>query len=183
MTTHLLSSGPVHEDLLVAIANTGHGTEEDPEAPDELREATSARAWWQSLSAAAVPARFGTAEDLALLRSARDVIRQLALRNNGVDVDLDAGTLVDLPLGLSLGDGPELMVIGRSSPARDVAAGAVLALIQLSGKPTASRFKACPGPDCGWVFWDTTRNRSRRWCDMAGCGNRAKAAAFRARGH
>jgi predicted RNA-binding Zn ribbon-like protein len=28
---------------------------------------------------------------------------------------------------------------------------------------------------CGWLFIDTSRNRSRRWCSMGGCGNRAKA--------
>jgi predicted RNA-binding Zn ribbon-like protein len=28
---------------------------------------------------------------------------------------------------------------------------------------------------CGWLFFDTTRNHSRRWCDMKDCGNRAKA--------
>jgi predicted RNA-binding Zn ribbon-like protein len=28
---------------------------------------------------------------------------------------------------------------------------------------------------CGWLFFDTSRNHSRRWCDMQGCGNRAKA--------
>lgn len=28
---------------------------------------------------------------------------------------------------------------------------------------------------CGWLFYDTTRNRSRRWCSMESCGNRAKA--------
>lgn len=28
---------------------------------------------------------------------------------------------------------------------------------------------------CGWLFLDTSRNRSRRWCDMKDCGNRAKA--------
>jgi len=29
--------------------------------------------------------------------------------------------------------------------------------------------------DCAWLFIDETRNRSRRWCSMASCGNRAKA--------
>lgn len=33
----------------------------------------------------------------------------------------------------------------------------------------------CSGTDCGWLFLDTTRNHSRRWCDMKACGNRAKA--------
>ena len=38
------------------------------------------------------------------------------------------------------------------------------------------RIKRCPGSgDCGWLFLDTSKNRSRRWCSMAGCGNRAKA--------
>jgi predicted RNA-binding Zn ribbon-like protein len=36
--------------------------------------------------------------------------------------------------------------------------------------------KECPGEDgCGWLFVDTSRNHRRRWCDMEGCGNRAKA--------
>ncbi len=27
---------------------------------------------------------------------------------------------------------------------------------------------------CGWLFIDTSKNRSRRWCSMVDCGNRAK---------
>ena len=38
--------------------------------------------------------------------------------------------------------------------------------------------KRCADPTCGWLFLDTSRNRSRRWCDMADCGNRAKASRF-----
>ena len=33
----------------------------------------------------------------------------------------------------------------------------------------------CEAPDCEWLFLDHSRNRSRRWCDMKSCGNRAKA--------
>jgi predicted RNA-binding Zn ribbon-like protein len=33
----------------------------------------------------------------------------------------------------------------------------------------------CEAPDCDWLFLDHSRNRSRRWCDMNSCGNRAKA--------
>lgn len=43
------------------------------------------------------------------------------------------------------------------------------------------RLKACRADDCQWAFVDTARNRSRQWCDMAICGNRAKAQRFRAR--
>ena len=38
-----------------------------------------------------------------------------------------------------------------------------------------ARVKECPGlGDCGWLFLDTSKNGSRRWCSMDGCGNRAK---------
>ena len=39
-----------------------------------------------------------------------------------------------------------------------------------------SRIGHCPS--CHWVFYDTTRNRSRRWCDMADCGSRDKALRY-----
>jgi predicted RNA-binding Zn ribbon-like protein len=36
---------------------------------------------------------------------------------------------------------------------------------------------------CGWLFLDMSRNRSRRWCDMKDCGNRAKARRHYFRKH
>ncbi|MFW6084226.1 MAG: CGNR zinc finger domain-containing protein [Gemmatimonadota bacterium] len=44
-----------------------------------------------------------------------------------------------------------------------------------------ARVKICDAHDCGWFFVDVSRNKSRRWCDMAGCGNRAKAQRYRER--
>ncbi|WP_217989620.1 CGNR zinc finger domain-containing protein [Sphingomonas lenta] len=41
------------------------------------------------------------------------------------------------------------------------------------------RLKQCPPNDCRWLFLDRTKNRSRRWCDMATCGNREKARRSR----
>jgi predicted RNA-binding Zn ribbon-like protein len=35
--------------------------------------------------------------------------------------------------------------------------------------------RECAGLHCGWLFIDTSRNQSRRWCNMQVCGNRAKA--------
>ena len=37
------------------------------------------------------------------------------------------------------------------------------------------RVHACANARCGWLFLDTSRNHSRRWCAMGDCGNRAKA--------
>jgi predicted RNA-binding Zn ribbon-like protein len=38
-----------------------------------------------------------------------------------------------------------------------------------------NRVRGCSSEDCGWLFLDMSRNRTRRWCDMKDCGNRAKA--------
>jgi len=43
------------------------------------------------------------------------------------------------------------------------------------------RLKRCPGDHCGWLFYDTSKNASRRWCVMEDCGTRAKVRSFRAR--
>lgn len=45
--------------------------------------------------------------------------------------------------------------------------------------PELERLKFCDAHDCGWLFIDASRNRSRRWCDMADCGNRAKVRRYR----
>ncbi|HEX3157606.1 MAG TPA: CGNR zinc finger domain-containing protein [Gemmatimonadaceae bacterium] len=44
-----------------------------------------------------------------------------------------------------------------------------------------TRVRRCAAEDCALVFFDGTRNGRRRWCDMATCGNRFKAARFRTR--
>jgi predicted RNA-binding Zn ribbon-like protein len=44
-----------------------------------------------------------------------------------------------------------------------------------------ARVKACVADDCQWAFYDSSRNRSGRWCDMAVCGNREKVRTYRSR--
>ncbi|WP_066399739.1 CGNR zinc finger domain-containing protein [Neobacillus mesonae] len=48
----------------------------------------------------------------------------------------------------------------------------------LTSEKDLKRVSQCEGDQCGWLFFDTSRNRSRRWCSMADCGNRAKARRF-----
>ena len=55
------------------------------------------------------------------------------------------------------------------------------ALAQLVANEDFADVKACEGPACTLMFADHTRGRSRRWCSMAICGNRAKQAAHRRR--
>jgi predicted RNA-binding Zn ribbon-like protein len=41
-----------------------------------------------------------------------------------------------------------------------------------------ARLRECSGRDCSRLFLDHSRNASRRWCSMEGCGNRAKVRRF-----
>jgi predicted RNA-binding Zn ribbon-like protein len=56
-----------------------------------------------------------------------------------------------------------------------------LSALELLLNADFSRIKQCRGNHCGWLFYDSTKNKSRQWCDMSVCGNRAKASALRAR--
>jgi predicted RNA-binding Zn ribbon-like protein len=43
------------------------------------------------------------------------------------------------------------------------------------------RVRSCGDPECGWMFLDVSRGKTRRWCSMEDCGNRAKARRHYAR--
>lgn len=58
---------------------------------------------------------------------------------------------------------------------------AVMAVIDLVRTNELSRLRECAADDCAAVFIDLSRNRSKRYCDVGNCGNRANVAAYRAR--
>ncbi|WP_445150470.1 CGNR zinc finger domain-containing protein [Baekduia sp. Peel2402] len=76
----------------------------------------------------------------------------------------------DAPVHVPVGDGPD-----------DALALVVAVVAEAMADGTWTRLKACPGPHCGWVFFDGSKNRSRQWCSMQICGNRVKGREFRAR--
>lgn len=51
---------------------------------------------------------------------------------------------------------------------------------ELLTSDAAEKIRACANGECRWLFLDTSKNHSRRWCDMAVCGNRMKARRFKA---
>ena len=55
------------------------------------------------------------------------------------------------------------------------------AATQLATSPGLERVRSCPGQDCGWLFLDQSRNRSRQWCTMQDCGNVSKVRRYRER--
>jgi predicted RNA-binding Zn ribbon-like protein len=44
-----------------------------------------------------------------------------------------------------------------------------------------AQLRSCASDTCRWLFLDTSKNHTRRWCDMKVCGNRMKARRFHAR--
>jgi predicted RNA-binding Zn ribbon-like protein len=51
----------------------------------------------------------------------------------------------------------------------------------LRSKGQVAQIKTCDVDTCRWLFLDTSKNHTRRWCNMRVCGNRMKARRFQAR--
>lgn len=62
----------------------------------------------------------------------------------------------------------------RAHGANDLAAATAHSVLRLIHGPDSARIRICA--NCGWLFIDRSKNRSRIWCDMAVCGNRQKAS-------
>jgi predicted RNA-binding Zn ribbon-like protein len=74
--------------------------------------------------------------------------------------------------------------IGHShvgDPLDDALARLADPLVQEIQSGRSDRVRICANDTCRWVFFDESRSGRRIWCDMASCGNRAKAARHRAR--
>ncbi len=103
---------------------------------------------------------------------AQHTLRALLLANNGEALDGNQALEASVTVILN-GDGAARLVA-------DDVVGELLAIVaRAQADGTWQRMKACPA--CGWAFYDRSRNRSRTWCTMAICGNRAKARSYRAR--
>jgi predicted RNA-binding Zn ribbon-like protein len=72
----------------------------------------------------------------------------------------------------------QLVPTTRGLDAVCFAIAASFAQFLVEGDP--SRLRICDNPDCGWVFYDRTKSRTRRWCGDA-CGNLIKVREFRQR--
>ena len=64
----------------------------------------------------------------------------------------------------------ELRMTWRRDDWRAVMAATIASYAQLLATDGLDRIRVCANPDCSWLFYDQTRNRSRRWCDPNMCG-------------
>ena len=156
------------------------------EGRDELDSAASLQRWLAGHGLVSERAR-AVGADLRAALTLREAIRDLALANNGVDVDAeDAAHALEWTarrarLVVRFGEDGTV----RFEPGAAGIAGALGQLTAVVATAMAEgswpRFKACRSDTCRWAFVDESRNASRTWCSMETCGNREKARQFRRR--
>ena len=133
----------------------------------------------------------GASAALVDARRVRAALRHLAERGTAA-VGARAGALgeINRVLGRSAGtrrlDARPDGTFARSFVAvGDAFAGLMIPIVESAADSLITgelaRVRRCSDPRCPRVFLDATKNGRRRWCDMAVCGNRAKAARHRQR--
>ncbi|HEX2049857.1 MAG TPA: CGNR zinc finger domain-containing protein [Actinomycetota bacterium] len=167
-------------DLVAAFVNTD-GVDRDA---DDLATPELLVAWARRRGLGPVDALV-TEDDAARARSLRAGLRAaLAVHGGDAVGDVPLRRLDGVAAGVDLrvrfeGSEPRLVPGGRGA---DAVLGAVLAAAySAAAAGTWTRLKACVNDRCGWVFYDRSKNRSRRWCAMSACGNVAKAREYRRR--
>jgi predicted RNA-binding Zn ribbon-like protein len=153
---------------------------------DEIAEPGALRDWLAERDLIEPNATL-TAADVTAAHSVREALRKLLLANNGDPVDpaavetLNAAAKrAELEVRFAPGGEAELTPVRAGV---DGAIGRLLAIVSRAmADGTWPRLKACALHEtCEWAFFDWSKNRSGTWCDMAVCGNRTKARAYRQR--
>jgi predicted RNA-binding Zn ribbon-like protein len=132
------------------------------------------------------PSARATKMDLAEAMRVREALRDVLSAKVGLEVDLD-GAMREIDAaarraGLELRFDP---TCPRVEPTVGGVRGAIgRILVEVYDEMVDgvwARMKACKADDCRWAFLDTSKNKTRAWCSMDSCGNRAKVHAYRQR--
>lgn len=158
LLTWIQRAGVLDEHRLPAIRRA---IAEDPKtAADVLRRVQELREHLYDHLAGYIEDRGGEhqiAEGSPLHRAFADALTASGLRGTPARWTLEAQVPFDLPRVLALH---------------------ALDLVQTMPR---DRLRRCDDDGCGWLFLDTTRNHSRRWCSSGDCGNRDRARRHYAR--
>jgi predicted RNA-binding Zn ribbon-like protein len=153
---------------------------------DELTDLPALAVWLRSRRLIGARERLEEG-DLERAIDVREALRKL-LEDRGAGAAIDAhalGALNAHPACVQMrvrfdGSGDPLL-----EPVGDGLEGALAELFAIIEHAAADgswgRLKVCADHGCRWSFYDNSKNRSRNWCNMAVCGNRAKAREYRRR--
>jgi predicted RNA-binding Zn ribbon-like protein len=165
---------------LVWVANTGHGpaahwyARPGPDEPphDHLLDAADARRYLTDHHVE-VPDGLPPPSQLDRLSAVRGVVRDLAEGRDGWQEPF-AQLLEPASFQLT----PTAGIASRADGWEGFVDDLLVPLLELVRR--GERVSVCANPACRLVFVDDSRNRSRRWCDNAGCGNRVRVRRYRA---
>lgn len=123
-----------------------------------------------------------SAEDVALARHLREAVHDVTTARIAGQDDPEARAALNR---VAAGEAA-IPVLDATGSHLTGGAGAMLAMlareaILLLGGAQADRIRRCAGEGCALLFVDISRKGDRRWCSMAGCGNRAKVGKHRHR--
>ncbi|CAG6398991.1 ABATE domain-containing protein [Streptomyces cocklensis] len=106
----------------------------------------------------------------------------ITARRRGEDYDPEALALVN-DTARTPSAVPQLTAAGRWTQATSAEALSTVArrAVELLSGPDVPLLKECGNPECTRVYIDRSRGMRRQWCGMESCGNKIKAAAYRAR--
>ena len=159
-------------------------THEHDEGPEQFTSPRVLERWMRSHGTP--PGVALDEDDLEEAIRFREALRGLLLANNGLPLVEAAvktlrGAAADGELRIEIrADGSAEAVPACESVG--VLYARLLAIVERAQAAGVwERFKACPADDCLWAFYDESKNRSRTWCSMEVCGNRAKTRAYRAK--
>ena len=174
-----------HAALVRDFVNTREH-DDDGVVTEHLETGADLARWLSDHGLASPAARAGRA-DLELAHGLREGLREALISHDSRHPGAAAaGDCIPsrvtrvLPLQLTLEDG-----VPRLVPALGGVRGGLAAIVVAVSESVADgswpRLKVCAADDCSEAFVDASKNRSRTWCDMDLCGNRAKTRSYRAR--
>ena len=173
-------TAPGRLELVQRFVNTA-----DLDRGGEELSSPSALVSWLADAGLAERGTRATEQELSRALEVREGLRAVLDTHNGGEADGDAVAALERAAGhASLratfgGDQPRLAPVCGGV---DAALAELLATVTTAAADGSwQRLKACADDGCRWAFYDTSRNRSGRWCSMAVCGNQQKARAYRER--
>jgi predicted RNA-binding Zn ribbon-like protein len=176
-------SGPATRELelLRAFVNT---TTADHQT-DVVSTPERLRAWLveRSLlppSAIVTPAEHREAMDF------REALRALAAANGPGELDPSTAATLDrlggrVALSVRVAPDGELSLVAGGEGVSRALGQLFSVMYQAVVDGSFERLKSCANDTCGWLFYDRSRNRSGKWCEMQTCGNMINARAYRRR--
>jgi predicted RNA-binding Zn ribbon-like protein len=171
------TAAPGELERVRQLINT-RNVEEDT---DRLTDADSATAWLAEQGVAHAV----TAADLRRLTALRDGLRAACAANHdGREMPAAAAAVLTenarwSGVGVVIGGarGWSVSADGDGLPGY---VGAILSTVVTAMRDDQwTRLRVCRLEECQWAFYDSSRARTRAWCSMRGCGNRAKQARWR----